>query len=134
MGVNLPPEAKEGQVLSAAWLNALRSCVAEALTRAGVRISGLSGSQGVHGTTLAGDALEAAGGKLWGKSPTGGIGIGDTETVTLYQHGSASTLGTRSVRVFNPGPDFCPEHVRIWIGEWNGIPNTALWWSCEEMP
>jgi hypothetical protein len=129
MGAKLPPEAKEGQALSASWLNDLRACVAEALKRAGIRVAGLDGSQGVHGTTLAG--VSASGGTiLVGKAPGGGIAAGATGTITLYQYGSLTTLGAQTLVVYNPGPDALPANRKVWIGEANGKANSVLWWSC----
>jgi hypothetical protein len=128
---SLPPEVREGEALSASWLNALRACVRLALTRSHIRIAGLEGSQGVHGTTLRAGAT-AAGSIVVAKSTGGSIAANATGTVTLYQWGSLTTLSALTMTVYNPGPDVCPASKKVWIGEANGKADSVLFWSCAD--
>lgn len=64
------------------------------------------------------------------KSPPGGIAAGASALCYRFKYGEPATLLSSQVLVHNPGPDAVPASRRLWYGTSDGVPNSALFWSC----
>jgi hypothetical protein len=120
------PKQDRGRPIKAADLRAVAKA-AEGLARQ--QLGGVLAQ-----TSIAGVPLSLAGGTsgliLLGKAPGGGIAAHATGTVTLYEYGSHTTLSAATLEVTNPWPDACPGNHVVTIATVNGVPNSALTWSC----
>jgi len=90
------PEVKEGEPLSAGWLNLLRRMVIRACKLSFDPKAGFVVAQGDYGTHV---TLHREGEVFFGKLPSGGIAVGASGLVTLYTDATMATLTSPAITV-----------------------------------
>jgi hypothetical protein len=122
-----PKSPQEGEPLRAEWGRA----VVEILTQVVRPKPPLKFERNKNGVVLTMEDVD--GGLSTCKSPPGGIAPGATADCYRYKFGTHGTITTTQVTITNPGPDGVPGNRKVWYGNSNGVPMSALFWSCAEV-